>query len=148
MWHFVHRSDPNLTSPFRLNRKLNISKHHILWTTKDIFTILTSSYRSIIILHFIHRHDPNLTSSFRSKTKVSYTSMNSLFMRIRIELYEASCTGSLCRVRDNKPFRYCDCACAKVSCQRLFGDKQSQLVIVFVCRPMAIHLFSHWFWGL
>ena len=48
----------------------------------------------------------------------------------------------------NKPFRYCDCACAKVSCQRLFGDKQSQLVIVFVCRPMAIQLFSHWFWGL
>ena len=148
MWHFVHRSDPNLTSPSRLNRKLNISKHHILWTTKDIFTILTTYYRSIIILHFIHRHDPNLTSPSGRKRKFPIRVWTAFSMRIRIELYEASCTGSLCRVRDDKPFRYCDCACAKVSCQRLFGDKQSQLVIVFVCRPMAIHLFSHWFWGL
>ena len=58
MWHFVHRHDPNLTSPSGRNRKLKFSKIHISWTTGDIFTIFKSSWRSIIILHFIHRHDP------------------------------------------------------------------------------------------
>ena len=77
---------------FRSKPKVKLFKKSYLMNHKDIFTIFTSSYRSIIILHFIHRHDPNLTSP---------SGMNSLFMSIRRELYEASCTGSLCRVRDN-----------------------------------------------
>ena len=99
MWHFVHRSDPNLTSPSGRNRKLNISKHHILWTTKDIFTIFTSSYRSIIILHFIHRHDPNPTSPSGRKRKFpirvwtafSCVSAESC-MRHRVLIVYSSCT--------------------------------------------------------
>ena len=39
---------PNMTSPSGRNRKLNISKNHISWTTEDIF------YNLYIILKIYH----------------------------------------------------------------------------------------------